>query len=456
MYNFKGLLFHLSISACLIGCSDEDDSPDIEFQAPIAIEATSIGEDGFTANWIEVLSADSYLLDVSAEEDFSAFVGNLQDVPTSGSSYKVSGLEDNTTYYYRLRAVAGSEVSAFSNSSQVRTAEMEEPFVPVDQPDIPLKDYADFPIGMAVQAGRMTALYDQRLSGEFTSLTAEYEMKMNIMYPSSDSFNFEQADAIVEYAEANDMQVHGHALIWHNATPSWVTNFSGTNQEFEQMVEDYITTVVTRYKGRVRSWDVVNEAIEDGNGQLRNSVFLQKMGADYVAKCHQWARNADPDVLLFYNDYNIEFDAQKQQAMLDLVDDFIDRGVPIDGVGFQMHISYNFPSKSQLESITGEVVNRGLMVHYSELDVRANPNGTLTQLNDTRAEEQGAKVEEVVSIFASIPTDQRFAITVWGLRDSDTWLIDFWGNPEWPLLFYDDFKPKPAHTGFLRGLGWQP
>ena len=126
----------------------------------------------------------------------------------------------------------------------------------------------------------------------------------------------------LSFAQANDMNVHGHALIWHNATPSWVQNFAGTDAEFEAMVKDYITTTVTRYKGKVRSWDVVNEAFEDGVViPLRNSVFRQKMGDDYIKKCFQFARDADPDVLLFYNDYNMASSATKRTAMFNLVDE---------------------------------------------------------------------------------------------------------------------------------------
>ncbi len=308
-----------------------------------------------------------------------------------------------------------------------------------------------FAIGMAVRDTRLSGNYNELLNTEFNSLTSEYQMKMNVLYPSEGNFDFSAADAIVNFAQANDMHVHGHTLIWHNATPSWVENFSGSDEEFEAMIKDYITTVVERYKGKVRSWDVVNEAIEDGGNSLRNSVFRQKMGDDYISKCHQWVKEADPDVLLFYNDYNLTFDTGKQSAMFDIVDDLMSQDL-IDGVGAQMHISYNGPSKSQIESVVNGTVSRGLLMHISELDIRANPDNDLNMLSVDRAEAQKAKFKEVAQIYNAIPAENKFALTIWGLKDDESWLLDFWGVPDWPLLFNDDFSKKSAYTGFWEGI----
>lgn len=309
-----------------------------------------------------------------------------------------------------------------------------------------------FSVGTITRSSWVTGggKHTEIIKQEFNNLTSEYEMKMNIMYPSEGNYDFSAADAIVGFAMANDINVHGHALIWHNATPSWVENFSGTNAEFETMVEDYITTTLTRYKGKVRSWDVVNEALEDGSGNpLRNSVFRQKMGDDYIKKCFQFARNADPDVLLFYNDYNMASSSSKRAAMFDIVDGL---GNLIDGVGGQMHISYNGPAASQIQSLADGVVSRGLRLHFAELDIRANPNGDQTTLTSQRAAELKAKYKEVVKIYNSIPLDNKFALTVWGVKDNESWLLNFWGNKDWPLLFDDNYNKKEAYYGFLEGL----
>ena len=309
-----------------------------------------------------------------------------------------------------------------------------------------------FSVGMITRASYINGggKHVEILKQEFNNLTSEYEMKMNVMYPSDGNYDFTAADAIVNFAQANNMDVHGHALIWHNSTPDWVKNFSGTDSEFEAMVEDYITTVVTRYKGKVRSWDVVNEALEDGSGHpLRNSVFRQKMGDDYVKKCFQFARNADPDCLLFYNDYNMAASSSKRTAMFALVDSM---GDLIDGVGAQMHISYDGPSKSDIQAVVDGTVSRSKLLHFSELDIRANPNNDQTILTSHRADEQKAKFKEVVEIYNAVPLDNKFALTTWGLRDSESWLINFWGHIDWPLMFDDNYDKKPAYFGFIEGL----
>ncbi|SEQ05071.1 endo-1,4-beta-xylanase [Hyunsoonleella jejuensis] len=318
--------------------------------------------------------------------------------------------------------------------------------------DPALKDAADkFSIGMAVKSNRLDGSHGEILTREFNNLTAEFEMKMNIMYPSQGNYDFTAADAIVDYGIANNMDIHGHTLIWHTATPQWVENFSGTDEEFETMIKDYITTVLTRYAGKVRSWDVVNEAVEDGTNQLRNTVFRRRMGDNYIEKCYQFARDADPNVLLFYNDYNITFDAGKQAAMFAIVDDLSSKSI-IDGVGAQMHIAYNFPSAAQIQSVVNGAVSRGLKMHFSELDIRANPNNDITSLTDARATAQENKFREVVEIYNAIPEANKFALTVWGIRDNETWLIDFWGQPDWPLLYDSNFNAKKAYRGFLDGL----
>ncbi|GAA4965609.1 hypothetical protein GCM10023315_13430 [Algibacter aquimarinus] len=316
----------------------------------------------------------------------------------------------------------------------------------------PLKDATNsFSVGMAVKSSQLNTQHSDILIREFNNLTAEFEMKMNIMYPSQGNYDFTAADAIVNYGVDNNMNIHGHTLIWHTATPEWVNNFSGTDEEFEDMIEDYITTVVTRYAGVVRSWDVVNEAIEDNTNNLRNSVFRQRMGDDYISKCYQFARNADPNALLFYNDYNITFDVGKQEATFAIVDDLRSKNL-IDGIGAQMHIDIFFPSATQIQSIIDGTVSRGLKMHFAELDVRVNPNNDLTFLTEARAIAQQNKVREVVELYNAIPDANKFALTVWGMRDSETWLIDFWGQPDWPLLYDDIFKPKLAHKGFLEAL----
>ena len=318
---------------------------------------------------------------------------------------------------------------------------------------IPLREAAPFPVGVAFQSSRLQSeAYTQIARTVFSSLTAEYEMKMRHVATGPGTYSWDNVDALVDFAGSNDMQTHGHTLVWHQSTPLWLENFGGSDEDFEAAVRDYITAIVGRYKGRVVSWDVVNEAFEDNTGKLRNSVFRQRMGDDYLARLFQYARDADPNALLFYNDYGTIWDAAKRDAMLTMLDDFRQRGIPVDGVGLQMHITYTFPPLERIEAVMDALVSRGLKVHVSELDVRVNPDGDLTVLTPERSEAQRTRVKDIVTTFMDLPSENRFAITLWGLRDGDSWLIDFWGNPEWPLLYDNNFKPKPAYEGFLEAL----
>ena len=316
-----------------------------------------------------------------------------------------------------------------------------------------LREVSSFPVGVAFQASRIeSSAYNSIARTAFSSITAEYEMKMRHLAAGPGVYTWANADALVDFATTNEMQVHGHALVWHESTPDWLEHFGGTDEAFEATVRQYILDVVGRYKDQVVSWDVVNEAFENNSGRLRQSVFRQRMGPDYLARLFEYAREADPDVLLFYNDYATPWDAAKRRAMLAMVDDFQHRGIPIDGIGLQMHVTYEFPAIDAITAVMDSVVARGLLVHISELDVRVNPDGDLTELTPARSQAQKQRIHAIVEAFSALPADHRFAVTVWGLRDPDSWLINFWGNPEWPLLYDEAFKPKPAYEGFLEAL----
>ncbi|WP_299246876.1 endo-1,4-beta-xylanase [uncultured Aquimarina sp.] len=444
----------LSILSFMSCSSDDDDNGSSGAIAPVAQEASDISLTSFNANWNNVFRASEYVLDVSTDSGFSSFVDGFENLSINQLSQSVTGLISNTTYYYRVRAVVSGVISGNSNTISVET-NTEFP------DDVTLKSATEnnFFVGVAVSEARTNiSSYDEVYTREFSSITAENDMKMAAIFTGIDNtgaiiYDWSKVDALVDYAEANNLNVHGHTLIWHRSLPQALENFSGTNQEFEDLIEQYITDVLTRYQGRINSWDVVNEAIDDDpNIQWRDTVFLQRMGEDYVEKCFAFARAADPNVKLFYNDYNMTFDATKRGKVLVMVDDLLVSDL-IDGVGYQMHIDYNFPSTQQIQDATDELVAKDVLIHFAELDVKVNAANDLTELTEERAMAQSQRVQEVVEIFNAIPQNKKYAITLWGLKDDDTWLIpENNGRPEWPLLFDASFNKKLAYQGFLEGL----
>ncbi|WP_338359739.1 endo-1,4-beta-xylanase, partial [Yeosuana marina] len=200
----------------------------------------------------------------------------------------------------------------------------------------------------------------------------------------------------------------------------------------------------------VESWDVVNEAF---TSDAVAAVFNTRIGTDYVAKCFTWAREADPNVKLFYNDYSLGSQASKASQVVDMVNTFKTNSTPIDGIGMQMHIDYQYPDLTTLTDNVTMLKNTGLLIHFSELDMTVNKDKTLTSLTTNRANAQKERYKQIAAIYKTIPAGQQFGITFWGMRDSDSWLLSFLNNQnEWPLLFYSNYGYKDAYIGFLEGL----
>lgn len=436
------LIYNIS---CTDDSSEEDNNP---VAAPILLDPENISGESFTARWLGDATATSHLVDISKDENFIDILSDYNQKSVTAESLVVSGLVDNTQYFIRVASLKDMEKSEYSSVKSARTIDIPDP-----EPELALRTLTDLPIGAAVQASRLNGSYGQRVSTTHSSLTAEFEMKMKTIFTGIGEYNFTPGDAIVEFAEANDMQVHAHALIWHLSTPDFLENFSGTDQEFENLIRDYIHEVVGHYKGKVASWDVVNEAVNDENGGLRNSIYQQRMGDDFIAKCFQFAREADPDVLLFYNDYNIMFDETKLDASLSIIKDMQDRGIDADGIGFQSHLDINFPTRNTIATSLNKAVDLGLLVHISELDIKVNPGREQNiEFNTNLAQRQRTKYIEVVEEFLRLPRENQFAITIWGVIDGQSWIPNFIGAPDFPLLFNDDLSPKSAHTGVAEAI----
>lgn len=322
-------------------------------------------------------------------------------------------------------------------------------------PPIPpsLKDLP-FPFGAAISTPLLKSdtAYQNTIIREFKSISTENAMKAKVIHPLENVYSWTDADEILAFAQKNGLRVHGHTLNWYGDQPDWITNFQGNQAAWEQMMKSHIQTIVGHYKGKVKSWDVVNEAFED-DGTLRNTIWLQKLGPDYIARAFQYAHEADPDAKLFYNDYGQEFGYEykglKRTAIIAMANDFIKRGIPIHGLGLQMHTKYTQSDVDISLAITTAAAT-GLLVHISELDVALNPNFDYTLVySQSLAEMQASKYKAIVKIYNGIPKAQQYGITTWNVGDKDSWLPPHYGRPDWPLPFDTNYKPKLAYQGIL-------
>jgi endo-1,4-beta-xylanase len=316
----------------------------------------------------------------------------------------------------------------------------------------PLKDAAQTAgkwVGSAVQSSLLgnDALYFSTCARHFNYVTPENEMKWGSIERQQGSPDYSAADAIVAFAEAHGMRVKGHTLVWHQQVPDWVKGLS--TPELRIAFEDHIRSVAGRYRGRVAAWDVVNEAVaEDGSG-LRDSLFLQKLGPGYIADAFRLAHDVDPQALLFYNDYGSEGLGRKSDRVYELVRSLLADGVPIQGVGLQMHVEAGTsPSAADVAQNMRRLADLGLLVNISEMDVQIRK---LPGDRASRLDVQRRVYHDLVGVCVSEPRCQ--SVTLWGFTDAHSWIDSFFGADD-PLPFDESYKAKPAFFGiqdaFLR------
>jgi endo-1,4-beta-xylanase len=301
-------------------------------------------------------------------------------------------------------------------------------------------------VGTAVQSSFLNdARYSAVFARHFDYVTAEYEMKWDPIERTRGAEDFSGGDAIASYAAAHGMQVKGHALVWHQAVPSWVNGLTAADLRVE--FERHIRSVASHYRGRVIAWDVVNEAIDDNGFGLRDSIFRQKLGDRYIADAFRIARDADPQALLFYNDYSGEGLGGKSDAIVELVRGLLAQGVPIDGVGLQMHIRTGAPpADASVAANMRRLAALGLRVNISEMDVRVGDIGGSTPANLDR---QKSVYHSMVAVCVAEPGCH--GVTFWGFTDAHSWIYSTYG-PDAPLLFDSQYAPKPAFFGVLDAL----
>jgi len=333
-------------------------------------------------------------------------------------------------------------------------------------------------IGAAVRPAQLSEpAYASTLAREFNMVEPEDALKWEVVHPERQRFDFSSADQIVDFAIRNKMKVRGHTLVWHQQNPPWLKEGQYTSAELAEILEKHIKTVVGHYRGKIFAWDVVNEAFDELHpGTLRSTIWHDQPGINspenaaasheprawssqqnyyYIEHCFRWAREADPQALLFYNEAEAEAVNPKSDAIYSMVRDFRQRGVPIDGVGFQVHIPQMHLTKmrADIASISANLnrfVALGVQVHITELDValpvdangKASPEGLQLQADIYR---------EITSTCVSQPGCT--AIQTWGFTDKYSWIGSHSKHTQGAALLFDqNYRAKPAYEALRDAL----
>jgi endo-1,4-beta-xylanase len=307
-------------------------------------------------------------------------------------------------------------------------------------------------VGAAVMSHHLQeAPLRKRLAEHFDSLTPENEMKWEAVEPQRGRFTFEKGDALVAFAKANGMRVRGHALVWHSQLASWVKALP--DEALHAAMLEHVRGVVHHWQGQIGQWDVVNEALADGGGGgLRGDSPFTRLGPTFIDDAFRAANETDPAAVLFYNDYEIEWvGTAKAEAAFALVQGLKQRGVPIGGVGLQMHVDpRRWGPAEKIRQNIERYAALGLTVEITEMDV---PIGAMTGSIDQRLERQRALTHDIVA--ACVAVDRCTGVTFWGLTDRHSWLnIPRWAAlrgrpPHYPLPFDADYRAKPMLAGIL-------
>ncbi|WAM35700.1 endo-1,4-beta-xylanase [Caldicellulosiruptor acetigenus] len=378
--------------------------------------------------WTETFASYTPSLD-SKVKDFVIFIKPLSDV----------------SYYY-LDNFTISDDGWYSAVPDLDLPSLSEKY----------KDY--FKVGVAVPYKALTNPVDVAfIKRHFNSITAENEMKPEALEPYEGTFNFSIADEYLDFCKKNNIAIRGHTLVWHQQTPSWFfenpqTGEKLTNSEKDKKIllerlKKYIQTVVSRYKGRIYAWDVVNEAIDENQPDgFRRSDWFNILGPEYIEKAFIYAHQADPNALLFYNDYSTE-NPVKREYIYKLIKDLKEKGVPIHGVGLQCHISVSWPSVEEVER-TIKLFSSipGIKIHVTEIDISVAKEFGEDIDEETKRYlliQQARKLKDLFEVFKKYKNVVT-SVSFWGLKDDYSWL-----KGDFPLLFDKDYQPKFAFWSLI-------
>jgi len=320
---------------------------------------------------------------------------------------------------------------------------------------VPLRFYAEARgryIGAATGSvltmpGDSGALLRSIVTREFNMLWTGVYMKFDYLRPSRATYNYTQADSVVAFGQRNRMVVRGHTLVWHQQVPAWVTAGNYPADTLKAILKDHIDKVMAHFKGKLAAWDVVNEAMGD-DGSIRSTIWLTSLGPDYIEQAFRWARAADPDVPLYYNDYNIETASAKSDAVYRMLSDLKAKGVPIDGIGFQFHYQADAaPSADAIASNFARFAALGLKIQITEADMHVKVQNGIASTADQQV--QATAYRNMAN--ACLRTPACNAIEIEGIYDGQAWVADptSWGAP---VLYDVHMQPKPAYYAVKAAL----
>jgi len=303
--------------------------------------------------------------------------------------------------------------------------------------------------------------YTATLAREYNLLEPENDLKWQTIHPAKDTVDFLPGDQLVEFARLHEMKVRGHCLMWGHYLPQWLEDGHFTASELRTLLHEHIAKVVGHYKGRIYAWDVVNEAIDE-KGQLRSSIWYDtpgigeaRHGNAYIEQAFRWAHEADPDALLFYNDAEAEGMSRKSDSVYAMVRDMKRRGVPIHGVGLQMHIFDLKPDFNGIEANIRRITTLGLQVHITEMDVALPVDGGGKPRDPADVQRQAEIYRRIAT--ACVSTPGCTAIQTWGFTDRYSWIRSWTkGRQGNPLIFDHEYAPKLAYKGLSQALRDSP
>lgn len=289
--------------------------------------------------------------------------------------------------------------------------------------------------------------YRDLISREFNRLTPENCLKWEYVRPEREEFDFEKPDKLVEFAKENEMNVTGHALVWHMQNPEWLENTDCNSKEMEEILREHIKKVVSHYSGKIEAWDVVNEAVND-QAELRESIWLKSIGEEYIEIAFREAKKHS-DAKLFYNDYGLLYDKEKRERVYQLLSNLLDKGVPIDGIGLQSHFIGVHPTPEEIEQTIERFQELGLEVRMTELDIAYKKGEAPEDMEQKQA-------EYYREVFQTYLENGVTNLCLWGVRDSESWINVFQDYDKKytdnPLLFDRNGNKKKAYSEVKKEL----